>query len=39
MLKTYGNAVTAELDGLRLSLEKMTDDELRELFEIYDAMV
>jgi hypothetical protein len=39
MRKTYGPAVIAELDGLRLSLEKVTDEELREMLQQYKAMM
>lgn len=35
MLKTYCSAVTAELDAPRLSLEKVTDEELREMLQQY----
>lgn len=38
MRKTYGPAVIAELDGLRLSLEKMTGDELEEMLNQYKAL-
>jgi hypothetical protein len=31
MLKTYGRRVVAELDGLRMSLVKVTDGELGEM--------
>ena len=39
MLKTYGPAVVAELEGLRLSLVKVSDDELRKMLQQYKAMV
>lgn len=39
MRKAYGPAVVAELDGLRLSLGKGTDEELRETLRQYKAMV
>jgi 5-methylcytosine-specific restriction endonuclease McrA len=39
MRKTYGPAVIAELDRLRLSLEKMTDEELLERLNQYKATV
>lgn len=35
MLKAYGAGVVAELDSLRMSLEKMTDAELRAVLEDY----
>jgi hypothetical protein len=35
MLKAYGRGVMSELDGLRLSLEKVTDEQLRELLDEY----
>ena len=38
MRKTYGPAVVRELDDLRMSLEKVTDDELSELLREYKAM-
>jgi 5-methylcytosine-specific restriction endonuclease McrA len=38
MRKAYGPAVIAELDRLRLSLEKMTDEELGELLRRYKAL-
>ena len=39
MRKAYGPGVIAELDGLRMSLVKMTDAQLLELLERYKAMV
>ena len=39
MLKTYGSGVTAKLDGLRMGLEKVTDEELGELLQLYKVMV
>jgi hypothetical protein len=39
MRKAYGPAVIAELDRLRLSLEKATDGELNELLRRYKGMV
>jgi hypothetical protein len=39
MLNTYGPAVIAELDGLRLSLEKVTSEELVEMLQRYKTMV
>jgi hypothetical protein len=38
MRKAYGPAVVAELDGLQLSLGKVTDEELDELLRRYKAM-
>lgn len=38
MLKTYGTGVVAELDGLRMSLGKVTDEELEEILGQYRAM-
>lgn len=38
MRKAYGPAVVAELDGLRLSLGKVTDGELNELLRRYRAL-
>jgi hypothetical protein len=38
MRKVYGPAVIAELDGLRMSLGKVTDEELDELLRWYKAM-
>ena len=38
MVKTYGAAAIAELDGLRTGLEKVADEELREMLERYKAM-
>jgi hypothetical protein len=38
MRKAYGSGVMAELDGLRLSLEKVTDEELRVRLEEYRKM-
>lgn len=38
MRKAYGPAAVAELDGLRLSLEKVTDGELREMLQEYKSM-
>lgn len=35
MRKAYGPAVVAELDGLRMSLGKVTDEELGELLRRY----
>jgi hypothetical protein len=31
MRKTYGSGVSAELDSLRMGLEKVTDEELWEM--------
>jgi hypothetical protein len=39
MRKAYGPAVVAELDGLRMSLGKVTDEELGEMFQQYKALV
>lgn len=39
MQKTYGRGVIAELDGLRTSLEKVTDEELKELLEKYKKLI
>jgi hypothetical protein len=39
MWKRYGAAVIAELDGLRLNLEKVTDEELEKMLSQYEAMV
>jgi hypothetical protein len=39
MRKTYGPTVITELDRLRLSLEKVTDEELDKLLQSYEAMV
>ncbi len=39
MRKTYGPAAVAELDGLRLDLEKVTDEELGEMLQQYKTMV
>lgn len=39
MRKTYGPAVIAELDSLRMGLQKVTDEELGEMFQQYQAMV
>lgn len=38
MRKAYGPAVVAELDGLRLSLEKVIDEELKEMMKQYKAL-
>lgn len=38
MRKAYGPAVVAELDGLRLNLEKVTDEELGGLLRRYKAL-
>jgi hypothetical protein len=38
MRETYGPAAVAELDALRLGLEKVTDEELRETLDRYKAM-
>ena len=38
MLKRYGAAMIAELDGLRMGLGKVADDELREILNQYKAM-
>lgn len=38
MRKAYGPAVIAELDRLRLSLEKATDEELGEMLQRYKAL-
>jgi len=38
MLKTYGRVVISELDKLRLSLEKMTHEQLLELVDEYMRM-
>lgn len=39
MRKTYGAAAIAELDSLRVGLEKVTDEVLREMLRQYKAMV
>lgn len=39
MRKAYGPAVVAELDRLRLCLEKVTDGELGEMLQRYKALV
>ena len=39
MLKAYGLAVIAELDKLRLNLEKVTDEELEEMLNHYKGVV
>jgi hypothetical protein len=39
MRRAYGPAAIAELDGLRMSLEKVTAEELGELLRRYKAMV
>lgn len=39
MLQAYGRAVVAELDGLRMGLEKVTDEELSDLLGQYKAML
>jgi hypothetical protein len=39
MRKTYGPAVISALDGLRMSLEKATDEELSKMLQRYKAMV
>jgi hypothetical protein len=39
MRKTYGPAVIAELDSLRLSLAKVPDEELREMLQQYEVTV
>lgn len=38
MRKTYGPAAVAELDKLRMCLEKFTDEELIDLLRQYEAM-
>jgi hypothetical protein len=38
MRKTYGAAVVAELDGLRMGLGKVTDEELEEMLNRYKAL-
>ncbi|MET0465636.1 MAG: recombination protein NinG [Chitinophagaceae bacterium] len=38
MLKTYGLGVIAELDGLRMGLEKETDEGLKELLKEYEIL-
>jgi hypothetical protein len=38
MRKAYGPAVVAELDGLRLGIEKVTDEELSGLLRRYKAL-
>lgn len=39
MRKRYGAGVVAELDGLRMGLGKVTDEELGEMLKQYKAMV
>ena len=39
MRETYGPSVIAELDSLRMGLEKVTDEALREMLQQYKAMV
>lgn len=39
MRETYGPAVIAELDSLRMGLQKVTDEELGEMLQQYQAMV
>jgi hypothetical protein len=39
MLKTYGRAVIVELDGMRMSIGKVTDGEIRESLEEYRTTV
>ena len=39
MRETYGHAVLAELDRLRMVLEKVTDEELGRLFEEYRGLM
>jgi hypothetical protein len=39
MLKKYGPAVISKLDGLRLSLEKVADEELLELLTQYKEII
>jgi len=38
MLKSYGPMVIAELDRLRMGLEKISDEELSEMLNQYKAM-
>ena len=38
ILKRYRPGVVAELDGLRVSLRKVTDEELRRKFEQFKSM-
>jgi hypothetical protein len=38
MLETYGQNVVAELDRLRMSLQKITDEELQHLLIQYEAI-
>jgi hypothetical protein len=38
MRKAYSPAVVVELDGLRLSLDKVTDEELGEMLNQYKAL-
>jgi hypothetical protein len=38
MLKRYGAGVVAELDGLRMGLGKVTDEELEEMLNRYKAL-
>lgn len=39
MLEAYGPGVVAELDCLRMSLEKVMDEKLSEMLQRYKAMV
>lgn len=38
MRETYGPSVIAELDSLRMGLQKVTDEALREMLQRYQAM-
>jgi hypothetical protein len=38
MRKTYGAGVVAELDGLRMRLEKVTEEELGEMLNQYKSL-
>ena len=38
MRAAYGREVLAELDGMRMSLAKVTDEELKVLLYLYKAM-
>ena len=39
MVKTYGRTVISELDGLRLSLKKVTNQDLGEMYQKYKSLV
>jgi hypothetical protein len=39
MRKSYGASAAAELDSLRMSLEKVTDKKLKEMLQQSKAMV